>query len=54
MTQDEGVPAETKQGYSRARAKELIGWEPQVSIEEGIDRLVKWLDVSGGASPTGG
>ena len=48
------MPAETKQGYSRARAKELIGWEPQVSIEEGIDRLVKWLDVSGGASPTGG
>jgi UDP-glucose 4-epimerase len=48
------MPAELKQGYSIARAKALIGWEPLVSIEEGIDRLVKWLDKSGGASPTGG
>lgn len=38
------MPQQTKQGYSRARAKELIGWEPQVSIEDGIARLVAWLD----------
>jgi UDP-glucose 4-epimerase len=39
------MPQQTKQGYSRARARELIGWEPQVSIEEGIHRLVAWLDT---------
>jgi len=38
------MPQQTRQGYSRARAKELIGWEPRVSIEEGINRLVTWLD----------
>lgn len=38
------MPQQTKQGYSRARAKALIGWEPQVSIEDGIARLVAWLD----------
>ena len=38
------MPQQTKQGYSRARAKELIDWEPQVSIEEGVNRLVTWLD----------
>lgn len=38
------LPAETKLDFSRARAKELLGWEPQVSIEEGIARLVTWLD----------
>jgi UDP-glucose 4-epimerase len=35
---------QTKQGYSRALAEKLIGWEPKVSIEEGIARLVTWLD----------
>lgn len=38
------MPQQKKQGYSRARAKEMIGWEPQVSMEEGISRLVAWLD----------
>ena len=38
------MPLQTKQGYSRARAKELLDWEPQVSIEEGVNRLVTWLD----------
>lgn len=38
------MPQQTKQGYSRARAKELLGWEPQVSMEEGVGRLVKWMD----------
>ncbi|MEY4099797.1 MAG: hypothetical protein RL300_968 [Pseudomonadota bacterium] len=42
------MPQQTKQGYSRERAKELIGWEPQVSIEEGIQRLVTWLDKNRG------
>lgn len=30
--------------YSRQRARDLIGWEPTVSLDEGISRLVKWLD----------
>jgi UDP-glucose 4-epimerase len=38
------MPQQTRQGYSRARAKALIGWEPQVSIEDGVGRLVAWLD----------
>ncbi len=38
------MPVETKLSFSRERAKELIGWEPQVTIEEGITKLVKWLD----------
>jgi len=25
------------------KAKELLGWEPQVSLEDGIDRLVVWF-----------
>lgn len=40
------MPHATKQGYSREKAKRLIGWEPQVSIEEGIRRTVEWLDKS--------
>jgi UDP-glucose 4-epimerase len=38
------MPQQVKQGYSRTRAKELIDWEPRVSIEQGVERLVAWLD----------
>ena len=38
------MPQQTKQGYSRARAKNLLGWEPQTPITQGIPRLVAWLD----------
>ena len=38
------MPVEAKLGFSRARAKELLGWEPQVSLKEGIEQLVAWLD----------
>jgi len=24
------------------KAKDLLGWEPRISLEEGIDRTVKW------------
>jgi UDP-glucose 4-epimerase len=44
------MPVEEKQGYSIARAKELLGWEPKVSIEEGIGRMVAWLDQAKGAT----
>jgi UDP-glucose 4-epimerase len=39
-----GMPVSKKQGYSIERAKKLIGWEPQVSIEEGTRRVVAWFD----------
>lgn len=28
--------------YSREKAKKLLGWEPQVSIREGLERLIAW------------
>jgi UDP-glucose 4-epimerase len=31
-------------GFSREKAKRLLGWEPQVSIEEGIGRVLRWSD----------
>ncbi|WP_175817225.1 NAD-dependent epimerase/dehydratase family protein [Burkholderia diffusa] len=44
------MPVSKKQGYSRDKAKRLIGWEPQVSIDEGIRRLVAWLDQNRSSS----
>eukprot|EP00456_Euglypha_rotunda_P031287 TRINITY_DN2436_c0_g1_i3.p2 TRINITY_DN2436_c0_g1~~TRINITY_DN2436_c0_g1_i3.p2 ORF type:complete len:334 (+),score=67.10 TRINITY_DN2436_c0_g1_i3:632-1633(+) len=38
------MPTAAKQNYSREKAKQLIGWEPEVSIAEGIGRLVAWFD----------
>jgi nucleoside-diphosphate-sugar epimerase len=26
-----------------ARAKEIMGWEPQVSFEEGLGRTIEWV-----------
>ena len=36
------VNATAKLSYSREKAKRLIGWEPQVPVEEGIRRLIEW------------
>lgn len=33
--------------YSNARARRVLGWEPQVSIEEGLVRTVDWLHSQG-------
>lgn len=44
------MPVERRLCFSRAKAKELIGWEPEVPIETGIVRLVRWLDAQGDAS----
>ena len=38
------LPPTTKQGYSRDKARRLLGWEPQVSIEDGIGRVLHWVD----------
>jgi UDP-glucose 4-epimerase len=37
-------PVETKMGLSREKARRELGWEPQVDLEEGMRRLVAWLD----------
>ena len=34
----------THLGFSRTRAEQAIGWVPQVSLEEGIRRYVRWLE----------
>lgn len=33
--------------YSRAKAERLIGWVPQVSLREGIERFTRWYQESG-------
>jgi UDP-glucose 4-epimerase len=33
-------------GFSPAKAKRMLGWEAQTSIEEGIRRLIAWADSS--------
>lgn len=38
------MPVTTRLGFDIARAKALTGWEPQVGLEEGMRRLVAWLD----------
>lgn len=38
------LPSTTRQAYSREKAKRLLGWEPQVSIEEGVRRVLRWVD----------
>lgn len=40
------MPVTTRIEFSRQRAKDLLGWEPEVSVEEGIRRVVAWLDAS--------
>jgi UDP-glucose 4-epimerase len=40
------VAATTKAtlGYRPTKAKELLGWEAQVGVEEGIRRLIAWAE----------
>lgn len=42
------LPATSRQAYSREKARRLLGWEPQVSIEEGVGRVLRWVDQRGG------
>lgn len=38
-----GHPASVEETYANIdKAKQLLGWEPEVSLEEGITRLVAW------------
>jgi UDP-glucose 4-epimerase len=45
-------PTTSRQGYCREKARHLIGWEPQVSIEEGISRVLRWIDQERNAAQT--
>jgi UDP-glucose 4-epimerase len=38
------LPPSARQAYSRDKARRLLGWEPQVSIEDGIARVLRWID----------
>lgn len=38
------LPPTHRLGFSRERARELLGWEPQVTIEEGVARVLRWID----------
>lgn len=39
-----GHPADMKATWADiTRSKELIGWAPEVSLEDGIDRTIKWF-----------
>ena len=43
----------TKQlNYSRAKAGKLIGWEPQVTLRDGIERFAHWYQQTSAASST--
>jgi UDP-glucose 4-epimerase len=46
-------PPSTKQGFSIDKAKRLIGWEPAMSIEDGVKRLVAWFDQERSGSRNG-
>ncbi len=34
-------------GYSRAKAERVLGWVPQVSLDEGMARTEAWLRTEG-------
>jgi UDP-glucose 4-epimerase len=42
------LPPVSRQAYSREKARRLLGWEPQISIEEGVARVLAWIDSEGG------
>lgn len=40
------MPVVARLGFSREAAERVIGWTPQVSIRDGLHRLVRWLDAN--------
>lgn len=42
-----GNPVVTRLGISREKARRELGWEPAVGLEDGMQRLVDWLDRQG-------
>lgn len=37
-------PAALQTGFNREKAQRLLGWEPKVFIEEGVARVLTWVD----------
>lgn len=37
------MPAATRYTFQRDKARRLLGWEPQVTIEEGVARVLNWV-----------
>lgn len=40
------MPATAAQQFNCDKARRMLGWEPQVSLEEGIARVARWVDQS--------
>ncbi len=40
----------TRIGFTGEKAKRMLDWEAQVSLEEGLGRVVAWLDRQSGAA----
>ena len=38
------MPPATRQVLSNEKAKRMLGWEPEVFIEEGVARVLRWVD----------
>jgi hypothetical protein len=38
------LPLSATLGYRPTKAQQLLGWEAQVEIEEGIRRLIAWAE----------
>jgi UDP-glucose 4-epimerase len=38
------TPVASRPAISREKAKRLLGWEPEVSIEEGVAKVLRWVD----------
>jgi nucleoside-diphosphate-sugar epimerase len=47
VTRDSMVFISRKAAYPNARARELLGWEPRVSLDEGMRRSEEWLRAEG-------
>jgi UDP-glucose 4-epimerase len=38
------MPSAAQYAFEREKAHQLLGWEPQVSIEQGVARVLAWVD----------
>ena len=43
------LPTSTRLAFSREKAQRVLGWTPEVSLEEGIRRYIAWRESQGGA-----
>jgi UDP-glucose 4-epimerase len=38
------MPSTARYAFQREKARRLLGWEPQVSLEQGVARVLAWVD----------